>query len=142
MIQLVRRKSNAIDFYDFVAKLEIKYKIDFHDWQKTHKQTEKLCKERGLDYITWYNKQFTKMTPLELEVKELSDKIPYQNVWHWLIENDFDEPKHGPGNFLDFSENRIQEEIPNFVKEFFKIAHTELVLNGVTEDEVEFYLGY
>lgn len=138
----IDEKSGQIKFFTFVRQLEAKHGFDFHDMAETHKQQRKFCAERGINHTEWYNKQYTKMNALELEVKELSDAIPYQNIWHWLTDNDFDDLTKGPGNILDLSADRLAQEMPDYVLKFFRILREELNANGITDDEVEFYVDW
>ena len=136
----IHQKSGQINFFQFVRQLEAKHGFDFHDMAQRYEQQVKLCKARGINHTKWYNKKFTDMNAVELEVKELGDAIPYQNVWHWLIDNDFDDITKGPDNILDLSEDRLSEEMPDYVAKFFRIMRDELNAEGITEDDVEFYV--
>jgi hypothetical protein len=138
----IDKKTGVIEFHAFVRQLEAKYGFDFHDMAQIHKNQKQFCRDRGIDHTQWYNKQFTKMNPLELEVKALSDAIPYQNVWHWLTDNDFDDVERGAGNYIDLSEARLSGKLPDYVLRFLRILRNELNAEGVTEDQVEFYITY
>lgn len=74
----IHKKTGLIDFHDYVRQLEAKHGFELHDMAQIHKQQKQFCRDRGIDHNVWYNKQFTKMNALELEVKELSDAIPYR----------------------------------------------------------------
>jgi hypothetical protein len=138
----IDKKTGVIEFHAFVRQLEAKYGFDFHDMAQIHKNQKQFCRDRGIDHTQWYNKQFTKMNALELEVKALSDTIPYQNVWHWLTDNDFDDVERGAGNYIDLSEARLSGKLPDYVLRFLRILRNELNAEGVTEDQVEFYITY
>jgi len=143
MVTINRKKSKAIDFHDLVTQLEAKHGFSFYDMADRSKKVGEACRVRGIDHPTWHGKQFAKMTPLELEVKAISDAIPYQNVWHWLTDNDFEDLERGDKNYLDLSEERLaDEDLPEYVEKFLRILRDELNAQGVTEDEVEFYIDY
>ncbi len=138
----INKKTGLIEFHAYVRQLEAKHGFDFHDMAQGYKKKMQFCRERGIVFTEWYNKQFTKMNALELEVKALGDAIPYQNVWHWLTDNDFDDVQRGAGNCIDLSEARLSEELPDYVLRFLRILRDELNAEGVTEDQVEFYVDW
>jgi hypothetical protein len=138
----INKKTGLIDFHDLVRQLEAKHGFKFHDMAQIHKQQKQFCRDRGIDHTAWYNKQYTKMNALELEVKELSDAIPYQNVWHWLTDNDFEDLERGAGNYIDLSEARLSGELPDYVLRFLRILRDELNAEGITGDQVEFYVDW
>lgn len=136
------KKTGVIDFHAFVRQLESKHGFDFHDMAQGQKKKMQFCRERGIDFTTWYNKQFKKMNALELEVKELGEAIPYQNLWHWFRSNDFDDLQRGGGNYIDLSEARFSSALPDYALRFLRILRDELNAEGVTEDEVEFHIDW
>jgi hypothetical protein len=138
----IDKKTGVIEFHAFVRQLEAKHGFDFHDMAQIHKNQKQFCRDRGIDHTQWHNKQFTKMNPLELEVKALSDAIPYQNVWHWLTDNDFEDVERGAGNYIDLSEARLSGELPDYVLRFLRILRNELNAEGVTDDKVEFHVNW
>jgi hypothetical protein len=138
----IDKKTGVIEFHALVRQLEAKHGFDFHDMAQIHKNQKQFCRDRGIDHTQWYNKQFTKMNALELEVKALSDAITYQNVWHWLTDNDFEDVEHGAGNYIDLSEARLAGELPDYVLRFLRILRNELNAEGVTDDKVEFHVNW
>lgn len=137
----IHQKSGLIDFFELVRKLEKEHGFEFHDMAQRQKQQRQFCLDRGIDHAAWYSKRFTLMNELELEVKALSDALPYQNLWHWLIDNDFNSLERGSsvGSF-DLSEARFSTDLPDYVLRFLRILRDELRSEGIIEDTVEFYI--
>lgn len=137
----IKMTKDAIDFHDLVRQLEKAHDFDFHDMAGIYRKQLELCKEYGINHTKWYNKQFTKMNETELKIKEICDELEYENVWHWLTDNDFEDLADGNQfQMLDLSVERLAEDMPEFVRKFFIILRAELNVAGITDDAVEFYI--
>ena len=73
-------------------------------------------------------------------VKALSDAIPYQSLWHWLIENDFNDLERGSVGSIALSEVRLSKDLPDYVLRFLRILRDELRSEGISEDLVAFHI--
>jgi len=148
----------ALDFHPFVDELEKKYGFYFRDMagkyskgsldkQKTHKQQWMEDngfggKEYVLDKPEGQQEDWSKDSPeiaLRIEIntkyRRQDDLIPYQDVWHWLLDNDFCELRRGGLNYLNLLDNIEEESTPEFVKTFLRAVLEEV------KDHPEYYDG-
>lgn len=137
---------SAIDFTTFMRALDKKYDIEYRNMSKRDKVLKKACVERGIDYMKWYNKQFTKMDAIELEVKEIGDNIPFQDVWHWMMDNDFEGLQKSSCMWLWLNQTRLNDKsIPDYVITVLKAIRAEVENTDVWDDEqqsVYFYFDW
>jgi hypothetical protein len=142
----------AVDFMRFVDNVSKKYGFDYRDmagkWSaKNYKKFDRLKKQWAFnngfgeawqrvkdaprcnkgdpeyaDYIAieqgWYHAEGAK----------LIDEIPYQDVWHWMIDNDFENLHKGSVYELYLGEDRFENEnVPEYVKTVLRAIQTEVL---------------
>jgi hypothetical protein len=136
----------AIDFMRFMDGLEKKYNFDHRDCASKYKwiaeRRDELCKEWGIDYNVWgkikpsdmneREKQFYEV--YKAEVTDEKKQPPYQDFWHWLLDNDFVELHRGGFNNISFW-NLEEGNTPDWVKKVLQLILDEVKDNPAFDGE-------
>lgn len=152
----------AVDFLPFIRLIEQKYGYNFNDMAGTHsiearKEREKVRDKwmaengyEGKQYVLdkpegskedWSKDSEEMKLRIEINTKTrellLSVERPYQNVWHWLLDNDFSCLNRGGYNSLFINEDRLLNDvdIPDFVRKFLRAIYEEAKDNPAYDGE-------
>lgn len=155
----VHRSKPAVNFTELMDAVEKKHGFDIRDMggkysAETRKKDEEY-QDAWLEQNGYFGKAYVLNTPegsnkdwdkdspemaLRIEINKKmtatgyykakpSELIPYQDVWHWLLDRDFCELSNGSYNWLDLSDERLANEddkIPDYVLKFLKAAREEV----------------
>ncbi len=160
--------SKAIDFDKMMEHIKATYKVDYRDvlgrdTPKRQRKADKLKKEWAFanGFGESWTRIYSKREPcnagdplyeeyIRIEQGWFADggekfltEIPYMDVWHWLIDNDFngiyDFPRgETPTIIMDLTEARILT-LPQHVAVVFALIHREVAAHtGFNPAEVPF----
>jgi hypothetical protein len=166
----VHKLPDSIDFSEFMRELNKKYGWDHRDMAGSHSKEAYAERDKlksawmaangyaGKEYVLDEPKggskkawpQDSEEMKLRIEInskyresgQEEKDERPYQDFWHWLLENDFSDLHRGGINFLSF-ESIDEECTPDFVKKILVAIQTE-VMGHAAYDEggVHFFVDW
>lgn len=140
----------AIDFCPFARELEKAYGFEHRDMggKYKHQREAKEVADKIDGSDGWYTTRPADYNEKQKEASDVYHELlksspPYQDVWHWLLDNDFDEFQRGSdNNYLSFS-SLEEEETPEYVKVFLR-AVQEVVKDHPAYDgeDVRFHIDW
>jgi hypothetical protein len=136
----------AVDFMPFMNALEEEHSFSYHDcagkYKWIHNRQNELCKEWDIDYSVWGKIKPSEMTGKDKEFYEVyqeevhdeTKQPPYQDFWHWLLDNDFCELHRGGFNYLSFW-SIDDDETPEWVKRVLELIKDAVKDNPAYDGE-------
>ena len=154
----------VINFNNLMKDIKEKYKIDYRDMAGVYsKDRVKLADQMKKDWAYRNNlgesyervkasKECRAGLPLYDEYIKIEqgwfkdegsafyDELPYLDVWHWLLDNDFEDMENGGTFDLDISMKRIFGSEPEYVRIIFALMRKEL--EPIDNDVIQCYVSW
>lgn len=156
----------SIDFCEFMRDLDKKYNFKHRDMsnafgpesaEERKIKIEKWLEKNGYDGLGYVldlpqdsssdwpegSEEMRLRIEINTKLRDVDDlDRPYEDFWHWLLDNDFSEIHNGSFVQLELHDERLKDpDIPEYVKKVMKAIHTEVKDSDAYDEEfVNFYV--